>query len=386
MAEKIKILFIVTDFYQAGTERFTYELDKAIDKSRFEIHILSLLPLNHSKQWKDYYYEKHKALGTPIHFLDEVKFTPKAQITDRIKFRILKTPLTDEKAQVEKFLQQFQAISFLGEYAYPSFAKYLNENNEQKSIIHIMNSIHQKRDLYAAYKKEKAYNFCSGFDDARIQEELSAFSNYRHTYLPLSINLKEDKNPWLSRSDASGKIGIFTRLSVHKPLDPFLYAFQLLLDRIPNLELHIFGSGNPEKEGMMRYVRQLGLTESVFFRGHQEDILETAQAENLDLVWFHGYYGEPGGFAGFDITSIGIPQIFWDFSNSAFSKEQTIYPMYNHLIQFVDKSYAVLTDISEAKSLSELQYEDLYAKRDIRKNVRIIENLWIQTASITHAR
>jgi hypothetical protein len=63
MADKVKVLLIVTDFYQAGTERFTYELDRAIDKSKFEVQILSLLPLNNSPQWKDYYYEKHLELG-----------------------------------------------------------------------------------------------------------------------------------------------------------------------------------------------------------------------------------------------------------------------------------------------------------------------------------
>lgn len=381
MADRVKVLFIVTDFYQAGTERFTYEVDKAVDKTRFEIHILSLLPLNHSKQWKDYYYDKHKELGTSIYFLDEVKLPPKVKISDRIKFRLLDIPITDEIGQVQRFLQPFQAISFWGEYAYPSFAKYLNIESEQRCIIHIMNSIHQKKDLYAAYNKDKIYNFCSGFDLIRIKEELSEFSNYQHTYLPLSINLNQVENAWLSRQNSSGKIGIFTRLSIHKPLDPFLYAFQIVLDKIPGLELHIFGSGNPEKEGMMRYVRQLGLSGSVFFRGHKEDILGTAKNENLDLVWFHGYYGEPGGFAGFDITSIGIPQIFWDFSNSELSKNQTIYPMYNHMITFVEKSYTVLTDRSEAKQLSSVQYEDLYAKRDIRKNVKLVENLWSDLCS-----
>jgi hypothetical protein len=121
MADKVKVLLIVTDFYQAGTERFTYELDRAIDKSKFEVQILSLLPLNNSPQWKDYYYEKHLELGTRIFFLDDVKFLQKATLGDRLKFHILSVPIPDDIAQVQKFLQAFSRQSHFLRRVFLSF-------------------------------------------------------------------------------------------------------------------------------------------------------------------------------------------------------------------------------------------------------------------------
>ena len=39
---KIKLLFVVYDFYQAGAQRFVYEIDKALDRNKFQIEILCL--------------------------------------------------------------------------------------------------------------------------------------------------------------------------------------------------------------------------------------------------------------------------------------------------------------------------------------------------------
>lgn len=376
MADKVKVLLIVTDFYQAGTERFTYELDRAIDKSKFEVQILSLLPLNNSPQWKDYYYEKHLELGTRIYFLDDVKFLKKATLAERIKFHILSVPIPDDIAQVQNFLKPFEAISFLGEYSYPSFKKYLSNESFSKSVIHIMNSVHQKKDLYVSYDKSKRYKFCSGFDDVKIKEELQEFKHYSHHYLPLSINIVNTKNPWHYKSNSKKRIGIFTRLTQHKPLDPFLYSFQLLLDYLPDTELHIYGSGNPEREGMLRYVKQLDLGNQVHFRGHQEDLKQSAQKDELDMVWFHGYYGEPGGFAGFDISSLGIPQVFWDFSNSKLSLDQDIYPMYNHINSFVKRSIEILNNEKAAIECSTNQFNHLLENRDISKHISKLEEIW----------
>lgn len=63
---KIKILFVVAGFYRAGAERFAYEIDKALDKEKFELTIFCLERQNKmSPLWKDRYYENlHRELGT----------------------------------------------------------------------------------------------------------------------------------------------------------------------------------------------------------------------------------------------------------------------------------------------------------------------------------
>ena len=57
---KIKVLFLVTEFWQAGGQRYTYEIDSALDKKKFESSFLSFRDLNTNPEWPDYYYKKHK--------------------------------------------------------------------------------------------------------------------------------------------------------------------------------------------------------------------------------------------------------------------------------------------------------------------------------------
>ena len=55
--EKTKILFVVAGFYRAGAERFAYEIDRALDKNKFELTILSLeQEKKGAKLWNVRYY------------------------------------------------------------------------------------------------------------------------------------------------------------------------------------------------------------------------------------------------------------------------------------------------------------------------------------------
>ena len=65
---KINVLLVVSEFYQSGTSRFTYEIDSALNKKEFITSIISLNPLNNSSQWIDYYNHKHEELGTKLYF------------------------------------------------------------------------------------------------------------------------------------------------------------------------------------------------------------------------------------------------------------------------------------------------------------------------------
>ncbi len=376
LGKKIKLLFVTKTFYQAGAERFLYELDAVIDRTVFDVSVMVVESLNKSKRWKDYYFEKHKALGDTIYFYDELSAKIHPTIKERLQFHVMKKPLPDEDRRLKLFLDSYDVISFIGENNFIGLKKYITQSIWNKSVIHILNSIHQNKNLYVNYDKQKQYLFCSGFLDDDLKTELDGFKNYEHHYITLAIKIEQKERVFKYRQNRKKKIGIFTRLTTHKPLDPFFYALQLLTDRVENIELHIYGSGNPEEEGMMNYVKRLGLEAKVFFRGHQEDMKQTAVKDEIDLVWFHGYYGQPGGFASFDVTSVGIPQIFWDFSNMANPKFSEVYPMYNHLSTFVEKSFEILNDAEQASKLSDLQYETLLKTYNVELYAPKMEQIW----------
>ena len=376
ISPKIKLLFVTKTFYQAGAERFLYELDSVIDRAVFDVSVMVVESLNKSKRWKDYYFEKHKALGDAIYFYDELSAKIQPTLEERLLFHVARKPLPDEDRRLKLFLDSFDVISFIGENNFIGLKKYITQSIWNKSVIHILNSIHQNKNLYVNYDKHKHYLFCSGFVDDELKTELDGFKNYEHHYISLSIKVEQKERTWKYRESRKKKIGIFTRLTSHKPLDPFFYALQLLIDRIENVELHIYGSGNPEEEGVMNYVKRLGLESKVFFRGHQVDMKHIAIKDEVDLVWFHGYYGQPGGFASFDITAVGIPQVFWDFSNFQNPKFSEVYPMYNHLSTFVDRSFEILNDAEQALKLSDLQYDTLLKVNNVELSATKMQQIW----------
>lgn len=386
MKSKVKVLFVVSEFYQAGTERFTYELDRALNKNQFSVEILCLIPLNASQRFTDYYYTKHLDLGTKIHFFKEVNRISKPTFIQKVKRKLFSIPLPGEIHDIKLFFNQYDCISIMGEYNFKEIYKYINNENKHKLLIHIQNSKYQVNNTYDAFPKDEQFHFVSGFHTDQIQYELSEFENYNHTYYNLNLKFENTFIKTEYKNSTVPKIGIFTRLTPAKPLDPFIYSFQLVLEQLPNAELHVFGSGDPKKEGVFRYVEQLKLENNIFFRGHQENILKTAVEENLDLVWLHGYHGLPGGWVGFDISTAKIPQLFWNFGSDAKTKFYPFFPIFNSVSGLANKSILILSNPTEAKKLAEEQFKYTDENYNIAKNIHVMENLYHSITNILNVK
>lgn len=376
MKGKIKVLFVVSEFYQAGAQRFTYEMDSAINKDLFDLDILSLLPLGANPSWEDHYFNLHTELGTKIFFLNDLDKPYIPSLRQRIERRVLNRPLPDRYMALHSFMDGYDVIMCIGEYNYPTIARRMNAKLKAKTVINLHNTKHQKPDNYKDYDKTQSYHFVSGFGDDEITFELSEFSHYDHTFLPLSIPVDGVGRKWSFRKTEKPKIGIFTRITHSKPLDPFIYAFHILLEQMPDAELHIFGNGDPQNEGVAKYLRHLGLQDKVKFRGHQKDIKETAIREKLNVVWFHGFHGQAGGFAGFDICSIGVPQLFWNFGNSS---DTTIegFPMYTSITALAAGTKEIIENEEEANKLSLSQYQYVLEMKNIKKSIANLESLFL---------
>lgn len=376
MNGKVKVLFIVSEFYQAGAQRFTYEIDRALNKESIDLNILCLLPLGHNPNWEDHYFTRHVELGTPIFFLNDIDRPFVPDWSQRIKRKFFNVPFPDRHANLNSFLNGYDVIYFVGEYNYPHLHHRMSEQNRAKSLINLHNTIFQNPVNYDRFDKSLHYHFVSGFQENEIKIELAAFENYKHTYVPLAINLDEHGRLWSYQATSSPRIGIFTRLTHTKPLDPFIYSFHILLERIPGAELHIFGSGDPDKEGITKYIRHLGLDGKVKFHGHQKDMKATAIKEKLNAVWFHGFYGSPGGFAGFDICSLGLPQLFWDFSHTLQATDSE-FPMFNNILALAERTVQILQNEQEAEKLSIAQFQYIQEYKNIRKWIGNLEQLFM---------
>ena len=103
--------------------------------------------------------------------------------------------------------------------------------------------------------------------------------------------------------------------------------------------------------------------------GHSNDIVESAIDSQLSMVFFHGYHHVPGGFASFQLSSAGIPQLFFEMiPQSIVEKDVTLYST-NSISKFVQKTVNLLANTSELQKLSEKQLEKIEADRNIEKTI-----------------
>lgn len=379
--DKIKLLFAVKGFSRAGAERYMFEIDGALDKEKFEVTILCLEKESKiDNQTIPYYKDKHIALRTTLVFIDSflITYKPIRRITSKINKVLFKK---DYESNIDtevfnSYLSQFDVINWIGEYTYYTA---LSKENLTKSLIHIMSARFQNPELYKNFDFKHEYNFVSGFHESELEYEFEVFHKIKHYFLPLILKIPFNKKPWNFIDTPVKKIGIFTRLDNYKPLDPFFYSFQLLLEKLPNSELHIFGGGDPDKAGMTRYLKNLGITDSVFFRGHQENIIETVLNEKINLSWFQGHNNnKPAGYAGFDICSTGTPLVCWDFIEKPVDPFNEVYPHYKSVTQFVAKSYELLTNSESAEKLSCQQFDHISFERNSENHIHVLEEIYKQ--------
>lgn len=381
---KKKILFIVSDFYHNGAQREMYEIDAALDKEKIEVSILSLVGLNTRTDLPDYFYEKHISQESKVLFLDDFKLNFKKSISYRIVNKLSKNYLNrKERANnikaLENLFSSYDKVIFMGEYVYQAIAPLVTKFFFNEIFIFIMSSRFQNEN-YRNFSKTNNYVFFSGFDDSKqLSFEFEGFNNFRHYYLPLALAIDKKYKKWqFNNNKTVKKIGIFTRLHTDKPLDPFFYALQVLLQQGFNLELHVFGVGDYRLAGYDRYIKHLGLQSNVFFRGHQENMKQSINEEEIDLVWFLGYKNRPAGYSGFEVGLTGTPQLFWDFyegKNDQLNNIDNVYPHYKDLMLFVEASKSVLFDEAAANELAKNQFEDVLLNRDIYKYINEIQEI-----------
>lgn len=375
MKNNRKILFITSEFWQGGAQRHLFEIDKVLSNIKYCKTILSLRDLQSDIRWSDYYYAKHIELGTEINFLSKINIILSPSFLDRLKKKILNKSFPNERQPIIDFLSQFDKILFIGEYTYPNIERWLSDELKSKSFICVVNSINQLPSNYDLYNKQLNYNFISGFQHDEINSEFHEFTNFNHHFFPLSISFSNEMSKWKPNKNKQKRIGIFTRLTKDKPIDIFIFALQLLRDKGLDVVLNIYGNGDPIELGFDVTIKNLSLSEHIIFKGHQSNLIETALNEKLDLIWFHGYHNFPGGFASFDLSSIAIPQVFWNFTPSSNLKKYEAFPMYTNMNQFVNYSFDILNEAEAASNLGIEQYNYINSNRNIKKTIGYLNSI-----------
>lgn len=385
---KKKILWVVFDFVQAGGQRYVYEICKALDKQKYQIDFLQVNDYNADGNWKDeYYYQPTLDLGCTIYNLKEIfhssieHLSPFKKKANKIYKKLFSTILfSDKKIKKEKFYLEklfikYNYVNFsgIGVYNTICISRGLHPAN---ALINILTAKFQGIDIYKSYDKDLFYKFVSGFEQEALKVELSEFKNFKHTYLPLSLECQ----PYNVGFDVDRKelvIGVFTRLSFMKPLDPYFYALKLLLEQGVDVRLKIYGAGDPVTLGISRQLEYLYIQDKVHFCGHTESIPDTLQREKFDLIWFQSANKQLAGYAAMEIALAAVPQILWDFNSlETKSNIEEIFKSFTNLTQFVAYAKDILSSKEKLINIGLKQQQYVLEYHSISKNISILEAIY----------
>lgn len=308
VARKIGVLFVIGHLAQSGAERFVYEVLKAIDRDKFDVALLTKSRIRPA----DFYYDKIKALGIPIHRLLPLWYG-RLQRHARPLYLALR-PLLDTvhrlyaKRRLARLLAQYDVINAIQIENYYTLQPILGDND--KVITYLMaHRFQYSFDPFADCERDRRYRFVI-FDPVMREEFADSGCDVEEIHFPLVIDLSAttDLSPY-ARLEPPYRIGVFVRLGRDRPLVGILQAFAALRAKGVNAELWLYGRG--DRELFAREIDALGIREHISFRGHTNSIERTLREDGLSMVWMTSY-GPVIAYASIEVGSYAFPMIFWN--------------------------------------------------------------------------
>jgi glycosyltransferase involved in cell wall biosynthesis len=382
---RIRILFVIAHLVQSGSERFTYELARALDRSRFEVEVLT--------KWRvrpnDYYYARLREAGIRVHrrlpiLLNRLqrharplylRFRPALELFHRIVARVTMGNLLDRYDLI--FCVQIENYYLLQ----PLLA------DNERVVTSLMNAKFQYRfDPYVDTVPGRSYRFVI-FDPAMVADYRDApCRDAKSYYLPLTLDLAA--RPDLSdrpRLSEPYDVGVFIRLSPDRAFSGLFRALQRL-SRTHNVRLRIWGRGNPGQ--FAAELEALGIADRVIFEGHSSDLCATLRDAGLSLVWMTSH-GATIGYASIEVASYAFPMLFWNISPipDADALAASDGAIHSHIDpgDLADATAALLQRPGRLREIGHKLRDHVLAKYDIRQYTPALENYLAGIAARTRA-
>jgi len=310
---KIRVLIVISHLVQSGAERFTYELLKALDRTRFEPVLLTK-----RRRWKrDYYDDLIEDLGVPI--IRKLPIVPGyLRRYARPFWMLFRGPIEAMHRYVATFrmgtlLDEFDLICPVQIENY-YLLQPLVRDNARVLVFLMSNAFQYKVNPYLDCRPDRKYRFTIYDPDLPADWRHAPCQSAETIYFPLSMDLRG--RPDLSafaRVEPPYRIGVFSRLSTERALSGLFRAFKDVL-AVQEAELWVYGRGNPalfDKE-----LDQLGIRDHVFFKGHTRSIEHTLREAGLTCVWSTSY-DSTLGYASIELASFGFPAFYWNIGNQS---------------------------------------------------------------------
>ncbi|MGH7934179.1 MAG: glycosyltransferase family 4 protein [Candidatus Binataceae bacterium] len=304
MRQQNRIAIICGSLAQAGTERYVYELCRALDKTRFAVDLLTIAPWGVGRQ---YYAEPIRQCGIAIrpilplfHWRRLPKLLRRYALAGQEVYRSWLLP---------KLLAHYDLVIVV-QLDYLSDVAFMLPP-DTTVLLHLTTHLCQHEPNYYRnkYPGDRAV-FLVCMDRCQAQQAQEGLGSVirGQTVVPLPIDVSgfEEITEWSSSTHPI--IGSFMRIEPDRDHMPLLRAFAILAKE-SDAELRCYGRGDAsflEAEAI-----RLGVGGRVKFPGHVTDIRRTVIDDHIALAWLTAH-DDFMGYAGIELGLWGVPTYFYN--------------------------------------------------------------------------
>ncbi|MCJ8291432.1 MAG: hypothetical protein HRT58_16620 [Crocinitomicaceae bacterium] len=391
MGQTKKILFVVDTLAQHGAERYLYEILKAIDRTKFECSVICTYPLDDSN---NYYVPLISDLGIEINDFQLGDLHPgvdskiKRKVRNSLSYRWMN--LTGRKgeikkrseAELHKKLDGFDLISILKIEVFNRFPDVFA--SYPSSVIHLLSWGIQYLENPYLNLPDRPYRFVTMIESQKEHVCGTAFNNitepnFDFFQFPLILDLSDRKNNYNSTTE-NPIIGVFSRINYDQPTIMFLFAFQLLLKRIPNAKMYFYGKAMTDQ--FLQFYTQtaqiLGISHALEFKGHVPDLKTSIETDKITMGWMN-IGNSTLGYSSIEISSYGLPVTFFNIDKHDPSKIDERLNVFNDLESFVECSSEVVSSQTRLQVESEKIHDFIQTEHNAKKNIQDLENYFLQS-------
>lgn len=378
---KIKILFVHSQLVQHGSERYLFEICKALDKNKFDIHILTRFFLIRN----NFYYPLLQGIGCKIHArlvsLRHLRYPIKSLYNKSEKVRNVVKLFHGYLIQIIycNYFRKFDVIAVIGIETYCDALSPVLDKYKNIILHHLFHEYQFERNYFNELNQNKIVIM----DEKQKHEILKSFFSDIILYeMPLVMNFENRLNIGLTKKFSNNviRVGIFSRLFKDRPNEPLFKCFAEFIKKYNSqTELYFYGDGDSTQYNEL--LENLNISDFVFFRGHSKSISDSIISDNIDILWLCSM-GKSMGYSSIEISSYGMPMVYWNLDNSDYSSILTetrgAMHSFNRYEEFVDFNCYILRDQQLLRDVGQKLRNYVIDYYSIDKNIKNLEKIYLE--------
>ncbi len=306
MIQRHRIGIVCGSLAQGGGGRYAYELCRAIDRSRFEVDLLTIAPWSVRHQ---FYADAIRQMGIGVReILPLFHFRRTPPI---LRYLPLAAQRTYRRALLPHLLAKYDLMAALSLDYFLDVQSMLPRGKSH--VVHLLNHLHQySYNRFLDWPRGHGAHFIcmDRFQERDLMVGLGPLVKSRIIVaLPIDPSQFRPITDWPQPRRAV--IASFMRIERDRQPLPLLQSFALVAESI-DAEMHFYGTGEAsEIAALNAEAARLGISERVKFPGHSADIRRSVIEDRVSFAWLTACNDEIG-YSGIELALLAVPTLYFN--------------------------------------------------------------------------